>query len=134
MTRAVFVDIDGVLFPHYKKCWSATAITWLNKLCQEYDLKIVITSTWRTKHTLIELKAILAEQGVEGEVVGVTSIGDSRGEEIKEWLEEYECEDYIVIDDVVWNIEPHVENVFKCQSHIGLNEEVYNEIKKYFEK
>lgn len=132
--KVVFLDIDGVLFPHYSKSWSANAITYLNSLCQEHGLQIVITSTWREKHNLEELRELLKAKGVEGQIIGVTPIGGNRGEEIKEWLEEYECEDYIVIDDVVWNIEPHVENVFKCQSHIGLNEEVYNEIKKYFEK
>lgn len=132
--KVVFLDIDGVLFPHYSKSWSTNAITYLNSLCQEYGLQIVITSTWREKHSLEELRELLKAQGIEGHIIGVTPIGDSRGEEIKEWLEDGQCEDYIVIDDVVWNIEPHVENVFKCQSHVGLNEEVYNEIKKHFKK
>jgi hypothetical protein len=132
--KVVFLDIDGVLFPHYSKSWSAAAIGYLNSLCQEYGLQLVITSTWREKHSLEQLRELLGAQGVEGQIIGMTPIGDSRGEEIKEWLDNTQCEDYIVIDDVVWNIEPHVENVFKCQSHIGLNEEVYSEIKKRFEK
>jgi predicted mannosyl-3-phosphoglycerate phosphatase (HAD superfamily) len=49
--RVIFTDIDGVLNPHWRKKWR-TAIILYNKICKEFDLRVVITSTWRTNHTI----------------------------------------------------------------------------------
>jgi hypothetical protein len=36
-----------------------------NKICKEFDLRVVITSTWRTNHTIEQLQQIFTEQGIE---------------------------------------------------------------------
>ena len=43
--RVIFTDLDGVLNPHWKTKWSKSSIQIYNQICQEYDLKPVITST-----------------------------------------------------------------------------------------
>jgi predicted mannosyl-3-phosphoglycerate phosphatase (HAD superfamily) len=63
--RVIFTDIDGVLNPHWRKKWSKTAIILYNKICKEFDLRVVITSTWRTNHTIEQLQQIFTEQGIE---------------------------------------------------------------------
>jgi len=130
----IFTDIDGVLFPHYSKCWSKKAINIYNIICVEFNLIPVITSTWRIHNSVEELQEIFNEEGILTPIYGITSNKNNRGLEIKEWLDNNEYDSYVVIDDIVWNIEPYVDNVFKCQSHIGLNKEIYNKIKDSFSK
>ena len=121
----IFTDIDGVLNPHWRKMWDKKAISSYNKLCKEFDLKPVITSTWRLNHTKEELQDVFTNQGIDIEIFDYTNNLDQqdRGLEIKEWLLNNKVNNYVVIDDRVFDIEPHVSNVVKCRSWIGLTEE-----------
>jgi hypothetical protein len=121
----IFTDIDGVLNPHWRKKWDKKAISSYNKLCKEFDLKPVITSTWRLNHTKEELQDVFTNQGIDIEIFDYTKHLDQkdRGLEIKEWLLNNKVDNYVVIDDRVFDIEPHVSNVVKCRSWIGLTEE-----------
>ena len=47
VTDAVFTDIDGVLNTINRNQWNKTSIDLYNKLCHEFNLKPVISSTWR---------------------------------------------------------------------------------------
>ena len=129
--RIVFTDIDGVLNPHWKKKWSKSAIAIYNKICKEYDLKPVITSTWRLNHTISELQKIFIEQGIESIIYDYTPHIDQsdRGLEIKSWLNNNKCDNWVIIDDKTSDIEPHINNVVKCRSWLGLTEDEYKEIK-----
>ena len=130
--RAIFTDIDGVLNQHWKTKWSKSAILIYNQICQEYDLKPVITSTWRINHTKEQLQKIFDDQGIEVEIYDYTPHLDQkdRGLEIKEWLNNNKVDNYIVIDDIVHNITPHVDNVIKVRNWVGLTTEEYIEMKK----
>lgn len=121
----IFTDIDGVLNPHWRKMWDKKAISNYNKLCKELDLKPVITSTWRLNHTKEELQDVFTNQGIDINIFDYTPHLDQkdRGLEIKEWLLNNKVDNYVVIDDRVFDIEPHVNNVIKCRSWIGLTEE-----------
>ena len=128
--KIIFTDIDGVLNPHWKTKWSKSAIAIYNKICKEYDLKPVITSTWRLNHTISELQKIFIEQGIEAIIYDTPHIDQSdRGLEIKEWLNNNKCDNWVIIDDKTSDIEPHISNVVKCRSWIGLTEDEYKEIK-----
>jgi len=130
--RVIFTDLDGVLNPHWKTKWSKSSIQIYNQICQEYDLKPVITSTWRINHTKEQLQKIFYEQGIEVEIYDYTPHLDQkdRGLEIKEWLNNNKVDNYVVIDDIVHNITPHVDNVIKVRNWVGLTTEEYIEIKK----
>ncbi len=130
--RVIFTDLDGVLNPHWKTKWSKSSIQIYNQICQEYDLKPVITSTWRINHTKEQLQKIFYEQGIEVEIYDYTPHLDQkdRGLEIKEWLSNNKVDNYVVIDDIVHNITPHVDNVIKVRNWVGLTTEEYIEIKK----
>ena len=134
--KVIFTDIDGVLNPHWKTNWSKSAIKIYNKICKEYDLKPVITSTWRINHTKEQLQKIFNNQGIEVEIYDYTPHIDQkdRGLEIKEWLSNNKVDNFVIIDDIVHNIIPHVGNVVKVRSWVGLTEEEYIEIKKKIEK
>ena len=128
----VFTDIDGVLNPEWKKKWSRKAVAQYNRACRDFGLVPVITSTWRIAHGKEQLQKIFDEQGVETPIFDYTPHIDQadRGIEIREFLDKNPCDGYVVIDDRVRDIEPHVGNVVKCRSWIGFGEEEYEEIKK----
>lgn len=134
MINIIFTDIDGVLNPHWKTKWSKSAVALYNKVCKEYDLKPVITSTWRTNPS-IDLDKVFIEQGIEVKIYGYTPQLEQkeRGIEIKEWLDNNQCDNYVVIDDSVGGIVPYVNNVVKCRSWLGFTIEEYNEIVKILE-
>ena len=132
----IFTDIDGVLNPEWKKKWSKKAVLQYNRACRDFGLLPVITSTWRLAHSKEQLQLIFRDQGVEPDIFDYTPHIDQadRGLEIKKFLEENHCRGYVVIDDRVHDIEPHVENVVKCRSWLGFGEEEYEEIKKILGK
>lgn len=81
------------------------AIAWLNKICREFECKLVITSTWRWRDDYQEClyRAGLNEKV---EILGRTprsNLGHQRGWEIQEWFfqnkDKYDIEDYIILDD-----------------------------------
>jgi len=129
--RVIFTDIDGVLNPHWRTKWSKSAIAIYNRICKEYDLKPVITSTWRLNHTIDQLQKIFIEQGIEVIIHDYTPHIDQgdRGLEIKAWLDKNQCDNWVIIDDKTSDIEPHINNVVKCRSWLGLTEDEYKEIK-----
>lgn len=127
----IFTDIDGVLNPHWIKKWSKKSIDLYNSLCNEYDLKPVITSTWRIAHTKEQLQEIFKKQGIIIDIYDYTPILSGvdnfveRGKEIKKWLDNNKYSNYIVVDDKTSDIVPFVDNVIKCRSWIGFSEEEY---------
>ena len=122
----IFTDIDGVLNPEWKNRWSKKAIFQYNRACRDFGLVPVITSTWRIAHSKERLQEIFAYTPHIDQA--------DRGVEIKEFLKENPCDAYVVIDDRVHDITPHVENVVKCRSWIGFGEEEYEDIKKILRK
>ncbi len=127
----IFTDIDGVLNPHWRKKWDKTAIKIYNQVCKEFNLKPVITSTWRLNYTKEELQEIFNNQGIEDEIFDYVPDLDmiDRGLEIKDWLGNNQYDNYVVIDDRTDDIEPYVKNVVKCRSLIGLSKDEYLVIK-----
>lgn len=132
----IFTDIDGVLNPNWSKKWSKKSITIYNEICKEFDLKPVITSTWRINHDKNKLQEIFNNQGIQIEIYDYTPLIDQgdRGLEIKTWLDNNEYTDYVVIDDRINDIVNYVDNIVHCRSWIGLTKEEYNEIKIIFTK
>lgn len=130
--RIIFTDIDGVLNPHWSTKWAKKSIKLYNDICKEYDLKPVITSTWRIAHTKEQLQEIFKSQGIEIDIYDYTPIlGGARGLDIQEWLNNNECDEYVVIDDKTSDIEPYIKkNVIKCRSWVGFSIGEYNDIKK----
>ena len=138
----IFLDIDGVLRTH------ASDLQWSRRLGEpipfsvfdrKFDLaiasrinevagysraKIVVTSTWRTKHGLEQLRRIFRESGISAEVAGTTGIGTSRGEEIEQWILENGVSSYVVIDDQVKDILTYIpkERVIKVDPAIGFDD------------
>ena len=125
----IFTDIDGVLNPKLTKVWSPRCINVYNRICEDFDLHPVITSTWRIRYNLSQLQAIFLRQGITAEIYDRTpNLRMDRGLEIYQWLRKNDFDRYVVIDDRVKTILPYVSNVISCDGWIGLTEDHYKKI------
>lgn len=130
--KVIFLDIDGVLNTHYLpevihefngikigfNQLNKETIKNLNTITDFTDAKIVISSSWRmgckTPERFDVLKNFLKTQGVTGEILGRTPIGEEygatignlviafpRGREIQLWLKQYPgvITNFVIIDD-----------------------------------
>ena len=138
----IFLDIDGVLRTHksdlewslqlgvpiplsvYDRRFDRKIVSYINEVVGYTRAKIVITSTWRVRHSLEELKQIFRDNGINAEIVGKTDIGLNRGEEIEQYISENEIENYVVIDDQVNDILKHIpkERVIKVDPIKGFED------------
>lgn len=149
----IFLDIDGVLndVTYIEKCYNHNgkhpmsmnyapfnpkSLDNLMKLVrfiekQEYDPKIVLSSTWRLNKIDTEIvNARLAEYGLR--IYKSTPIMEhNRGQEIKEFLrivEKYKT--YLILDDEINDIVeflPNMDNIIKTNPKYGFNEDKLNE-------
>lgn len=122
LMHVVFLDFDGVINTYYWeerngkwechlycefdfKVNNMQAICWLNQLCKEKNLSIVVISTWRKYHTLENIQNMLWNSGLDEEIpiIGLTPVfGEnySRGKEIRAYLKEHiEIEKIVILDD-----------------------------------
>jgi hypothetical protein len=120
--RVLFLDIDGVLNgdefldddfpkPSYKSMeewmlWWLEAINpvsvkILNEIIKVTDTKVVLSSNRRNWASLEDILIIMRKAGFEGEIVDRTPTCrfQSRGTEIRAWLDENEPNFFIILDD-----------------------------------
>lgn len=132
----IFTDIDGVLNTLNRTTWNNYSIDLYNKVCLEFDLKPVISSTWRTNHSINQLQNIFIQNGLEVEIYDYTPIlNEPRGLEIESWLHKNlnTLEDkWVVLDDSVRDITPYLNNVVQCRSWLGFTEYEYELVRKFF--
>lgn len=97
--RIVFLDFDGVLNrisddntllqpDYWENPTQAEHVARLERLVARAQAKVVISSSWRARLTLEELRATLRARGFTGDVIGTTPrfrVGD-RSLEIAAWL------------------------------------------------
>lgn len=114
--KVIFLDFDGVLnseasFRHeirrknsrVSDSLSAVACSNLQYILeQDSSIKIVISSTWRKIHTLVELGNILSAYGVNAKIIGKTpaTMSSDRGHEINMWLQDNpNVTKFVILDD-----------------------------------
>ena len=115
-SRVIFLDYDGVVntamwnnkgtscnynFPEDGKVNNFQAVQWISEFCQTCHYDIVVSSSWRTEPNYQEcLRNGGLRDGIQ--IIGKTPDrpGQSRGSEIKAYLEEHpEIKYYIIVDD-----------------------------------
>jgi len=109
--RVIFLDIDGVLNSGRSvtatgSCYllDSVAVGLINKLCEEADAKIVVSSTWR-KRVGPGIKDSLAVAGIKRryfhpDYATPEIDGMARGAEVKAWLLQHDdVENFVCIDD-----------------------------------
>lgn len=127
--NVIFTDIDGVFNTINRNQWSSLSVDLYDDLCREFNLKPVITSTWRVKHSIKELERIFQHYGIFTDIYDFTPIinSEGRGGEIEIWLKENQCDKYLILDDNIRDIESYgLKNIVKCRSWIGFTKEEYD--------
>jgi hypothetical protein len=114
--KVIFLDIDGVLVTYgddavyyngTDMAFHRPCVECLNMLIAETGCKIVISSAWRLSQKL-SLPVIFREEGVIGEIIGVTPSLGNRGQEIATWLNAAagRVTSFVIIDDADRGISP----------------------------
>jgi len=133
MRNYIFTDIDGVFNTVDRNRWNKTSIDLYNKLCLEFNLKPVISSTWRLNHTKEQLQKIFTEKGIITPIYDFTDSfpDEGRGREIEDWIFNNSYDKFIILDDSVRDIVAWgLPNVVKCRGWVGFSEEEYDLAKK----
>ena len=130
-----YVDICS---PSQERVSNTQAVILLDKICHDFDLKIVLSSTWRLGHYEQTVKA-LRKTGLSEdiEIVGKTERYNSgrRGIEITRYLEEHPgIEDYIILDDDDFDLFEHREHLFVVDTYVGITFRTFLDVEKYFKK
>lgn len=125
--KIIFLDIDGVLNSDHwqqtksykngnypEKLFDPSAVELLNKLVATTQAKVVLTSTWRLKYSLAEMRAIFLNVGIVCELIDYTpdlKKGNNyvvRGNEILKWCKDnraligtspFNYTDFVILDD-----------------------------------
>ena len=140
--KYIFLDFDGPLNTgrndyldpeHYGHHFDNVAVDNLRRIIDRTGACVVISSSWRHLG-LARLKEIWEEWKMPGTIIGCTPghwgdgrIFDTRGEEIKQWLEENASGDYsfVVIDDLDESeaLEEQKEYWIRVDPHCGISYE-----------
>lgn len=142
MRKYIFLDFDGVL--NNKKSKKDTIeshlVELLNYIIEATNALVVVSSSWRKNHSVIELQQILENKEFKGKVIDVTpclyfqlpyTLSVPRGCEIKAWLEankqfhgaKMSEVKYVIIDDDTDMLYWHRNNFVQTNSIYGLTKE-----------
>jgi hypothetical protein len=116
LLAVLFLDVDGVLNSH--RTWAArrrmpwlltpehiadldpVALTMIRNICTDYDVKVVISSSWRVgKDRTPKAFADAFQLPVIGCTPEIHTRDRIRGDEIKMWLDANPVDRYAIIDD-----------------------------------
>lgn len=142
----LFLDFDGVLHP--EPCCDTTnlfaCLPRLESVLRDFPaVRIVISSTWRGKHSLGELRTFFSDD-IAGRIIGVTpawqeipgiveTIGYQRHAEIEGWLRlsgEPWCS-WLAIDDKPYLFKPFLKNLVKTDSLTAFNDDAEKRLRQY---
>jgi len=133
--RIIFLDFDGVIVTQTTRFnkMDPLCMTQLKRVIDETDAWLVISSTWRHRKNLDQIKDIFTDHGFEEmgtRVIGLTPILNGymiRGREIEKWIidnekwDELHMKSFIILDDDS-DMEPFMDRLIKTDRHKGMNE------------
>lgn len=155
--KVIFLDIDGVLNTRKYITWlfevkkqpisgkriplDPDAVLNLNMLTMFPNTFIVVSSTWRFGENILSMQKILSDNGVRGQVYGLTPQYDikhppkhheERGTEIQMWIDKHNAfspelsvepiESYVIIDDDTDMLPNQMEHFVHVDSHVGFGD------------
>lgn len=109
--RIIFLDIDGVVTSARDngfRDFNLHVVHWLRWICHDYNVQIVLSSTWRHSTTREFWQTIFGDViHVDWKTPVKRYMNDKgylyncqRGEEINEWLEKHQdVTEYVILDD-----------------------------------
>ncbi len=128
--KLLFLDIDGVLTTDEKLIeknliysFSPICVKNLNTILRTHNVKIILTSSWRTVFDAEKQNQIFQENGVIQMPYGQTpDFGyTNRSEEINAYLNKREIENFVILDDM--EIEGFDAHFVRTNPSMGLTED-----------
>ncbi len=134
--QVLFLDFDGVMHPEF--CHESKHFVHLETfeavMRAAPQVELVISSTWRYKRSLEQLKALFSDD-MAVRIVGATPpyaqlndvpdvlVGYEREAECRNWLEQHgrTTREWLAVDDRSWNFRPFNPHVFLVDGDVGLN-------------
>ncbi|MBK6595436.1 MAG: hypothetical protein IPG23_23505 [Burkholderiales bacterium] len=134
--QVLFLDFDGVMHPeffHESKHFVHLG-TFETMIRAAPHVELVISSTWRQKRSLNELKALFTAD-VAARIIGTTPlyaqledvpdalVGYEREAECRNWLRQQgrTAQEWLAVDDRSWNFRPFNPHVFLVDGEVGLD-------------
>ena len=139
--KLLFLDIDGVMTTDEGTIdneklysFSSSCVGILNEILSSNNVKIILTSSWRTVFDVEKQCRIFKENGVKQLPMGQTKdLGYKyRNLEIKSYLENRKVESFVILDDM--QIEGFDENFVLVDPRKGLSEEYVERINEILNK
>ena len=131
--KTLFLDFDGVLHPSISTDFF-TKVDLLWSAIQDSPPHIVISSSWRFRHTLKQLKQLLGPD-IGKCVIGTT--GDAfigryaRNEEINQWISLHRCTNWIILDDSRFEFPENSPRLLLCNARTGLTDDIADKLKTW---
>lgn len=126
----LFLDIDGTLHPMNRQDGVLSCLPMLEDVLRQHPgVDIVISSAWRTDHSLAQLRALFSPD-ISPRVIGITP--DRRAQygvekhqrqlEVEDWLSEQgrEHEPWVAVDDDAWQFVPGCPRLIVVDGETGL--------------
>ena len=156
MKKVIFLDIDGVLNTHRWSCeiiddasedefgrsFDPKAVANLARIIEKTGAEIVISSSWKF-YGVTALRKLWERRRLPGTILDITpntmsdelllnidlektDLGVCRGNEIKEWLELYEGEEfnYVIIDDMDDMLPEQEKHFVRADMEFGISDKV----------
>lgn len=128
-----------------KRVSNKQAVLWLSKLCTDYDLAIVITSTWLATDSYQDIAECLYNSGLSREVKVIGGIPTDftccRGVNIETWMKENGVHTYdhnlVILDDdtdMVGIDKDYSDYLIKCDNVVGFTQREYTKASELLDK
>lgn len=112
--NVIFLDIDGVLCHHrvsvaygekgLMRTLDPVGLAMIRRLCSMFDMKVVISSTWRREgHDFV--RSCFCAAGypdlipLDSRIWCTDTKGKTRGDEIERYILDHDVDKYLIIDD-----------------------------------
>lgn len=149
--KILFLDFDGVMIPT-RAYWidgqtrpvskfDPCAVSLVNKLCEENDIKIVVVSSWR--RTVFapytdDLKLHMISQGIKEHLIHEDSLcpfkfSSSKYHDVTLWLENHpEVVEYLIVDDDLHDLYGHKGKIITPIFDDGFDMSIYKKAANHF--
>lgn len=96
-----FLHIPTYTIGQVNTNFDVDACRYVKNLCDRFDLKIVVTSSWKEFYSLKQIKALLSLRQLDSYVIDTTSKeNQSRPHKIRAYIEAHHIQVYLVLDDI----------------------------------
>lgn len=136
--KIIFLDFDGVMIPASDNTMNNAAfhpacVERLNRLLEETDARLVISSYWQTmgEYTCV---GALQRNGIDPSLLHEhwgtgASLGVARWVQIQKWVEDHpEVTQWVAIDDAP--IERLGTHAIQCDTRYGFTEKLYEQARE----